>query len=179
MRAKPIASVSVSSSHIKEVTQALLKLKRTKVYVGIADSGKTDRRKEGPITNSQLGYIHEHGSPAAGIPARPFLRPGVEAGKERVIEDLRLAMDAAIQEDSARVRHNLEAAGSHAVSEVKKYMRTADFEPLKPSTIRNRNRSRETKSKRKTEAAMDMSKIRPLQNTGQLLDSIDYYVEEG
>ena len=42
MRAKPIASVSVSSSHIKEVTQALLKLKRTKVYVGIADSGKAN-----------------------------------------------------------------------------------------------------------------------------------------
>ena len=183
MKAKALASVCIKESHVKELTKSLLKLKKTQVFVGIAQGSKKDSRKTGVITNAELGYIHEKGSPSAGIPARPFLEPGIAKGKARITEDLRLAMDAAIHDDEDRVKHNLEAAGSHAVSEVKDYMQTADFKPLKPSTIRGRSKARQTESRRESEdealATGDQSGIRPLINTGQLRNALDYYVEKG
>lgn len=177
MKAK-VATVTLKESHVKEISEAIRKLRKTQVLVGIAEKSKKNRRIDSPITNAQLGYIHEHGSPSAGIPARPFLRPGVKAGQDRIVGDLRLALEGAIHSDKKRVRHNLEAAGSHAVSEVKKYMSTADFEPLKPETIKNRRRSRQTKSKRASEVTGVQGKIRPLISTGALRDSVDYYVED-
>ena len=55
-------------------------------------------------------------------------------------------------------------------------MQTADFEPLKPRTIANRNRSRLTQGTRENE--MEGVGIRPLINTGQLRDAIDGVVVE-
>lgn len=70
----------------------------------------------------------------------------------------------------------LERLAICSASAVKNYMQTADFEPLKPRTIANRNRSRLTKGTRENE--MEGLGIRPLINTGQLRDAIDGVVVE-
>lgn len=80
------------------------------------------------------------------------------------------------------VRHDgelnqaLQRLAIRSASAVKSYMQTADFEPLKPRTIANRNRSRLTQGTRENE--MEGVGIRPLINTGQLRDAIDGVVVE-
>ena len=86
-------------------------------------------------------------------------------------------MRAALNDDDKAVKALLEQAGFDAVSAVKLYMRNGTFEPLKPSTIKNRNRSRLTKGKRENE--QQGKNIQPLTNTGALRDALDFYVEDG
>lgn len=173
---KPLATVE-HTSRVHELNKSLQRLKRTSVMVGIASGEKGDRRKEEPIPNSVLGYIHEKGSPSAGIPARPFLVPGVQSAQEQISHSLGVAMKAALADDAKEVKNILRQTGRDAASAVKKYMRNASFEPIKPETIRNRKYSRKTKSRREEEEK-GASTIKPLINTGQLRDSIDFYIED-
>lgn len=174
---KPIASIK-HTSKTKELTSALEKLRRTAIYVGIAADSKKDKRRDSGPSNAVLGYIHEKGSPAMNIPARPFLVPGVKEAKASITKGMATAMQAALHDDMREVKTILEQTGLKTVSSVKGYMQSARFEPLKPSSIRNRNRSRMTKSKRESEKRMDAASIKPLINTGQLRDAIDFYIEE-
>ena len=175
MSAKSVATIE-HTSKVKALNDTLKRLKRTSVMVGIASGEKGDRRKEGTISNSELGYIHEKGSPAAGIPARPFLEPGVKKIQDTIAHDMGVAMKAALNDDAKEVDTILKQVGMKAVSSVKSYLTEGSFEPLKPETIRNRNRSRMTKGKREEEKRGG-GKIKPLINTGQLRDSIDFYIE--
>lgn len=172
---KPLATVE-HTSRVHELNKSLQRLKRTSVMVGIASCEKGDRRKEEPIPNSVLGYIHEKGSPSAGIPARPFLEPGVKKIQDTIAHDMGVAMKAALNDDAKEVDTILNQVGMKAVSSVKSYLTEGSFEPLKPETIRNRNRSRMTKGKREEEKRGG-GNIKPLINTGQLRDSIDFYIE--
>ncbi len=176
MKPKSLASLN-HTSHVQELNKSLERLKRSVVFVGIASGSKTDAREDGGPPNHLLGFVHEHGSPAANIPPRPFLVPGVKSGKEKVTKHLEAAMRAALNDDDKAVKALLEQAGSDAVSAVKLYMRNGTFEPLKPSTIKNRNRSRLTKGKRENE--QQGKNIQPLTNTGALRDALDFYVEDG
>lgn len=170
--------VKVKSSDA--VLKALAKLKKTEVLVGIpADS---EPREDTPLTNATLGFIHENGSPASGIPARPFLVPGVAHGRPEIREHLEAAVKAAYRGKARESSAELERAGSVAESAVKREITTADFAPLKASTIARRNASRNTTSKRSNEDVRSDEfgqGIRPLINTGQLRNSITYIVKGG
>lgn len=172
-------SVLERTSFTEKLNESLQRLQKTSVYVGIAKGSKGDRRTDGGPDNHLLGYVHERGSPAANIPARPFLEPGVAAAKSDLAITLGTAMKAALHDDFEEVQSLIEQAGFQAASSVKSYMQSAEFDPLKESTIRNRNRSRLTKGKREEEKRVDRSAIRPLINTGELMGAINFYVEEG
>jgi hypothetical protein len=58
-----------------DVIEAISQLSNKDVLVGIPDSAP--ERTDTPITNAQIGYVMETGSPAHNVPARPFLVPGV------------------------------------------------------------------------------------------------------
>ena len=176
MKVKPFASIT-TTSRIDEVKKAVNRIKGAAVCVGIASGSKGDARSDGGPSNHELGFIHEFGSPAANIPERPFLRPGVRKAAPNYIPKLKAAMKAGLHGDGAAMERLLEQAGSIASSAVKVEMSTGNFVPLKPSTLRNRNRSRLTKSKRENE--MNGVNVRPLINTGSLRNSIDYYVVKG
>lgn len=49
-----------------------------KVLIGIPEDYDLNIRNDSNLNNSDIGYIHEYGSPATNLPARPFLEPGVE-----------------------------------------------------------------------------------------------------
>ena len=172
---KPLASVE-HTSRVGTLNKSLQRLKKTSVFVGIASGKKGDTRKDGAIPNSVLGYIHEKGSPAAGIPARPFLEPGVASAQEKISHSMGVAMKAALADDAKEVKSILRQTGQDAVSAVQIYMRNASFEPLKLETIRNRKYSRKTKSRRKEEET-GVGTIKPLINTKDLLSHIDFYIE--
>ncbi|HEX4268880.1 MAG TPA: hypothetical protein VHY36_13410 [Steroidobacteraceae bacterium] len=178
---------------VPEVLKALRDLTGSQVLVGIPAS-TTERESEGgsDMTNSELGYIHEFGSPAANIPARPFLIPGVEKSLDRATHQLELAAKAAFKGDATAMDMRLEMAGQIAATGAKREISYGDFIPLKPSTIRNRRRGRRTKSMRAAEQqyltlvaggmseedAQSAAGIRPLIDTGALRNSITSVVRK-
>lgn len=173
---KAVATIT-KTSKVKELNESLKRLKKTFILVGIPRDGKGDRRSDTSLLNSELGYIHEKGSPAAGIPARPFLEPGVRSVKDQVAGRMGQAMDAALKDDERKMDGYLEMAAQEALAAVQNYLQEGHGPPLKPSTIKNRNRSRGTKSKREGEAA-GSAEVTPLINTGALLGALQATVHK-
>lgn len=158
------------------------------VLIGIPE---TNAGRQGEtINNATLGYIHEFGSPAANIPARPFLIPGVEKAREPALRQLRKAVKAALDGDHKKSDQALNGAGIIGANEVRGEINNGNFVPLKPSTVAGRARSRGAKTRRENEqvyldliskgvnpgAAQTETDIRPLINTGQLRNSITYVI---
>ncbi|MBU9534714.1 hypothetical protein KTE49_30225, partial [Burkholderia multivorans] len=56
---------------LDEVLKSISGLMQKEVLVGVPDS-TAGRKDEGePLSNAEIGYILEHGSPANNIPERP------------------------------------------------------------------------------------------------------------
>lgn len=165
------SAVTVKRTVGKPLNNSLKELKRSFILVGIPRGGEGDSRSDGGPSNSDLGWIHEKGAPAAGIPPRPFLEPGVESVKDKVADRMGQAIDAALKGESSVMEACLETAAMEAESAVKSYMMEGHGAPLKESTVKNRNRSRGAKAKRPGESSGSASTI-PLINTGALRDAI-------
>src|SRR6185312_6997674 len=131
------------------ITKALRDLTGKEVLVGFPESGAA--RTGGGITNAALGYIHEFGAPAANIPPRPFLVPGVRKVANQYTPHLRKAAEAALNGDAQTVQRELVAAGIIAETGAKAEITTGNFVPLKPGTIAARARGRGTLSRRPSE----------------------------
>lgn len=156
----------MSTVKIKDILpQVLASLKRlaaTDVLVGIP--AQSPERSDGePINNAALGYIHETGAPAAGIPARPFLVPGVVAAGTPVALQLKKAAQAAIVGNPRVVDQRLHAAGLVAEASVKNTINAGVEPALADSTIAARARRGRTGTV-------------PLIDTGKLRNSITHVV---
>jgi hypothetical protein len=71
----------------EELIKAVNELTTSDVLVGIPK--KNNARRDSPIGNAALARIHEFGSPAQNIPARPFLYPGVKRIRKQAVAMLR------------------------------------------------------------------------------------------
>jgi phage gpG-like protein len=142
-----------------DVLRAMRQLADRVVLVGIPSS--TAGREDVPITNAVIGYIQEHGSPAANIPARPFLVPGVEDAEARTIPRLKAAATAALAGDAEKVDQRLHQAGLIAQSAVQAKINSNVPPPLAESTLEARR-------------ARGRTGERTLVDTGQLRNSITY-----
>nr|DAQ83242.1 MAG TPA: virion morphogenesis protein [Caudoviricetes sp.] len=173
-----VVAAITKQSETHKLNDSLKKLKKTMVLVGIAKGSTGDAREDGGPDNHLLGFVHEYGSPAAGIPPRPFLRPGVNSAREQIASGLEEALKAALRDDADGMQAALDMTGIQAVSAVKSFMRdpSPPFVELKPATLRNRHRSRMTKTKRENEVLNES--VKPLLNTGALRNAIDYYIED-
>lgn len=147
--------VTKTRDNSPQVEAVLSRADQLGVYVGFL----AGRHGKGPITNAQLGYIHEHGAPAANIPARPFLRPSVEDNHDALVKVLENGLKRALQTmRPGDVDVAYERTGLVAVGFVQNYMSTGRFTPLKPATIRRKKSSQ------------------PLIDTGQLRQSVTHVV---
>lgn len=176
-------------SNFKALKKTVERLVDTQVLVGVP-AEKTPRKEDGP-NNATLLYVHENGSPAANVPARPTLGPGVEAVKEQIAETLGSAAKKAVKGE-AQTDKDFHRVGLLAVSSVRAQFANLS-PPLKRSTILNRFRSRGTAKRRKSEeefvqavsegipveAAQQAAGIQPLMNTGQLRNAINYVIRKG
>lgn len=108
------------------------------VLVGVPED-KAQRKAGDGISNAQLAYIHENGSPAQNIPDRAFLIPGVEEAQQDVARLLEAGARRGL-ENPDEVDKALERAGLRAVSSVKAVITRNNFEPLKAATLRARKR---------------------------------------
>lgn len=147
-----VKRITETKNLVPRLVQSLNAILKKEVLVGIPEdtTGREDP-DGGPMTNATLGYIHETGSPAANIPARPFLVPGVEDALDRIETELGRALKAACNFDETGAEAHLMNAGILGSNGAKRRINSNIPPPLTPATIRNRRRGRQTKSRRASE----------------------------
>lgn len=167
-----------------ELTAALRRLAGTAVMVGIPSDSEqphrgtgagpvgTEKRNNDVIGNATLGYIFENGSPAANIPARPWLAPPIRESQDKWGDYLKQAASHAFAGDIAAMERALHAAGITAVSAVKAHITAGIPPPLAQATIDARRRRA---SSRKATGAQDVT---PLVDTAQFLNAISYVLRK-
>jgi hypothetical protein len=191
--------VTVTKDSVSAVVGALNWLTGRQVLIGIpeAKTERDDGEPGQPVTNAALLYIHEHGSPAANIPARPTLVPGVEKAEEDALVPLRAAAEAALATDRKKAERFLNQAGVIGMNSARAEINSNVPPPLSPATIRSRKYSRGTKSMRQSEkrylemissgaqaAGMSLGEIQDaagivsLVNTAQMRNAVTYVVRD-
>lgn len=131
------------------------------VKVGIfgAKGGNED---DGGVSVLELATIHEFGAPGAGIPERSFIRAGVRA-LQKTPEFAKIVgkLGASVFKGPGPRERALGILGVYASNQVKKYVtKGKNLTPLKPATIKAKGSSR------------------PLVDTGRMVNSITYVVED-
>lgn len=159
-----MSSVTSTGVGLIDILEAVSQLSKTDVLVGVPDSGA--ERKDSELTNAQIGYLLENGSPATNLPPRPHLVRGVEEVQDFISQQLTKAIDAALDGNQKKMYFYLNTAGMKAMSSVKNIINEGDFIPLAPATIRNRLSRGRTSTK-------------PLVDTGQYRNSQTYIVMDG
>lgn len=179
------SGVFLKTDGLPKLAKAMKAIPSRDVLVGVPDdrsrgreergpqAGK-NRRDDGPLTNAQLSYIHENGSPDVGIPARAHHVPGIREARPRFVPKLKAATVAMLDGDRAKADKNLHAAGLIAMSGIQTKLKTGPFTPLAPATIaRRRRRSKGSSYRRKATTAAE---VKPLIDTAQLLRAQTYVV---
>lgn len=151
--------IEIKLTLVKNNAPALVKslheLIKNEVLVGVPQDKA--RRQEGAMTNASLVYIHDNGSPAQNIPARPFMRPGIKSAAERINLLMRQTANAALNGNREKVRQGLESVGLVAQNSIRSKINEGIPPPLKhPRRGKTRNK--------------------PLIDTGQMRNAITYVV---
>ncbi|HFX6477075.1 TPA: hypothetical protein ACIFD1_003378 [Acinetobacter baumannii] len=172
------SGVKSSGKGLADIFQAVAKLSQMDVLVGIPHG---EARTDGDgLTNAQIGYLQETGSPSQNIPERPFLVPGVEEVQEPVGDKLVKAVDAALDGNSQRMMKLLESAGMIAMNSVRAYFVNGEFAPLSLATIRARARRGRKGAKQYLKqlesGPAETGLVRPLIDTGELRKSVTYVI---
>ncbi len=179
--------------HIKELLDKVNELTTSDVLVGIPKSKNS--RKDGPVGNAQLARIHEYGSPAQNIPARPFLCPGVKEVRHEAVKLMNEGAVEAMKGERVNVEAILNKVGILARNSVVRAITDPEppFKPLQPATIRarlrrtaaGRRKIKQIRSQGKslTDWASEISddgtmNIRPLLDTLQMRAAITYVVRK-
>lgn len=177
----------VTVDHMRQVIQSINELVRHDLLVGIP--GETTERRpddgEPPaMNNATLGYIHEFGSPAANIPARPFLLPGIQDAQDKIEARLKKAAKVALAGQGAQaITDALNATGLTAQAAVREKINSGDFAPLANATLR----IRAARGRKGAQAELDSraagntpstADSKPLIDTGQLRNSINFVIRD-
>jgi hypothetical protein len=159
------ATVTMTADHLQDVLKGIRVLADTRVMVGIPHEHTTrdyDISDE-PITNAELGYIHEFGAPEAHIPPRPFLFPWVKANKAAVADRLKIAGKFALDGKPKEMMNTFVALGLFAQSGVRRAIVQGPFIPLAKRTLAARR-------------ARGVTRTKPLIDTGQLISAVTYVI---
>lgn len=166
-------SVKVTKDKTADLMRAIQELVKKDVLVGVP-SDTTGRKDEG-ITNAMLGYIHENGSPANNIPARPHLVPAVRESSKELAGFMREAADAAFKQKPKGVIAAFKKAGLTAQNNVRMKITEGIDPQLAEATIAARQRKGR---KSKGGKVGDDSSVTPLVDTGQYRKSITYVIRD-
>lgn len=153
----------ITKDLVPQLLKAIEDMTKQQVLVGIPGDTPARTLTSLAMTNPQIGFIQEFGSPAANIPARPFLRPGVNAALPEIIERLKAGARkvVAIPFDPDAGTKALMTAGLVAQRSVRAYMNAGVPPPLAASTLRARR-------------AKGYTTTKSLVVTGQLRNAVTY-----
>jgi phage gpG-like protein len=166
--------VNVTFDKSEELLASIKDLSKNQVLVGIPASSPS--RAGESINNASLGYIHEFGSPAQNIPARPFLIPTINRLRDKAVAMLKQAAEYQFDHKQGEAKNVLNALGLMASQAVKNNIVAGGdpkFTPLAPATI-----ARRTGPMRMHGLEPDLSSVKPLIDTGQMLNSITYVIRK-
>lgn len=151
-----------------KILKASLPLFKKDVLVGVPNESpkrKAEGEAVGPMNNATLAYIHDNGSPAANIPARPFMQPGIASAKERIVSTLLAGAKANIAGNTEAIENALHKTGLIAQAQIRSKINEGIAPELAPRTLAARRARGRTGTK-------------PLIDTGQLRNSINYVIRE-
>lgn len=163
---KPTLKVLVDNTD--ELMKALRALRRDSVQVGIPAEDNA-RSSDNPIGNAGLLAIHNFGSPANNIPARPVMEIGIRLAQRAITEEFKKGAVQALSKGPRAVFVSYSRAGSIAANSIKNVITDQiEIEPLAESTLKARE-------------AEGFSGTKALIRTGQMRNAITYVVkgEEG
>lgn len=171
--------LEVKIDDMAKIVDSINSLVKRSVLVGIPASEASREDEDSPMDNATLGYLHETGSPAANIPARPFLIPGVLDAQDKYEPQLKKAANAALTGSRKKIDDHLNAAGIIASQSAKDMLENGDHAPLAISTLRARARkgrkgAAEELASRAAGNAPNAANARPLIDTGQMRNAITY-----
>ncbi len=146
----------------QKIQDRLKELDRVDVLVGIP--ARTTPRTKQVINNASLLFIHTHGSPIRGIPARPVIEPAIAASgnKEAISTELAAAAKASLDDQQSVARQHLDRAGLAGENAAKSWFTDPrnNWAPNSPETIRRKGSDR------------------PLIDTGALRRSMTHVIRE-
>lgn len=129
-------------------------LGKPKVLVGVPLSKNA---RQGASNNATIAAVHVLGAPSKGIPKRDFLIPVVQGNSQKYVGLMAQGFRNALR-DKEKIRQVYEKIGLVISNDVKAYIVSGNFVPLKQSTIDAKGSSK------------------PLISTGELRNSISYEV---
>lgn len=129
-------NVNVTVDKLSDFVRELNNLTTMGVAVGFPEEGAPRKAEEkGAATNAMIGYVQNYG---LGVPARPFMEPGIEAKKDEIAEELAKVAAGAL--DGKPVTTGLQRVGLVAQAGIREKIRSNIPPPLKPATLRARKR---------------------------------------
>lgn len=141
---------------VQGLLQRIASLGEPEAYVGVPSS---ENARQGVSNNATIAATHELGAPSRGIPARPFLIPTMKENSTRY-KDLMAQGFRSVLAGESTAEEVYEKIGLVASNDVKAYIVSGSFVPLKQSTIDRKGSSK------------------PLIDTGELRNSISWEVRK-
>ena len=185
-------AASLIHNNLPKLRKAFAALRTSEVLVGVPQekTERNDSNAKTPINNATIAYLMDNGSPANNVPARPFMRPGIEAAKRKIVAEFGLTAKDVLHDPKIDPTRNFNKIGLNSCILNSGHNQQGIPPELKPATIAARRRARGTKSRRKSElaymkaiaagmepeVAQSAAGITPLVNTGQLRNSITYTI---
>lgn len=155
----------IKIDRLDEVLKSISGLVQKEVLVGVPDSTAGRKDEDEPLSNAEIGYILEHGSPANNIPERPHLVPGVQDARPKFEPQLQKGVEAALDGDLEKVNRSLNRAGLAAQNSVRAKINSNIPPKLADSTLDARRRRGVTREN-------------TLVDTGQYRNAITYVVRK-
>jgi len=150
--------------NVARVIDGIAQLATTRVMVGVP-AEKATRQDGEPVTNADLAYIHNNGAPEAGIPAREFMRSGIETKQADINEALKKTGEAALDGKPAAVDRGFHRVGLIGQAALRAKITDGAFVPLADATIEARRRAGRTGTK-------------PLIDKAELRNALSYVVRK-
>lgn len=195
---KPVLSVKQTADMSAAIRKAVQSLTEKDVYIGVPaeDTERGDIKKKdhgshgragGGLNNAELSYIHEFGAPAAGIPARPHLIPGIEKIIPDAVTELREAATQAMKGNEKAVEKALINIGQMGEASVRAMFQDNDWPPLAEATLDYQPLRKDDQGNvlvnkkgiaRRGKSRRERGKPNPLLDTAQLMKSHTFVIRK-
>jgi hypothetical protein len=190
MAMKKGSGVQISKIKLPEdVVKAMGDMASSEVLVGFP-AATTDRKKEPEdeagaqeLTNAALGYIHDNGAPEANIPARPFMVPGIELAKPKLLQIAKKMGGQVLTASDPRlvVEQGYHTMGLVAQAAIRGVINDGVDPPLSDATLRaraarGRKGAKQELANRAAGLPAGKTLAKPLVDTGQLRNAVNYAI---
>jgi hypothetical protein len=161
------ARVKIVDRGWNKIRDEIAKARReSHVKVGVFSGDAKGGQDRDGITNVELAAVHEFGG--GNVPARPWIRGGVDARRTQIMEHTRKLVKG-LYEGRFTVEQALNMLGLFAATQIKDYVRTTNIPPPLSDALFQRKAAKGTAS----------GPVRTLIDTGRMLGSVTWQAVAG